>query len=161
MRWRKSPRARRLARPRRRRERISLGAAPGRARADPLLPAHTFERGRPAMPVFAHLFRLYGRGDRPPRPLGGLLDGRGARVPMPPLGWLWLRPAARPASHEGLLGSALALWTLAPLGRVSLASPARGLYGLAPSLIQPKRSDRWPSRAGPPQLRLASKAAAS
>ena len=28
-------------------------------------------------------------------------------------------------------------------------------------MIQPKRSDRWPSRAGPPQLRLASKAAAS
>jgi 6,7-dimethyl-8-ribityllumazine synthase len=30
-----------------------------------------------------------------------------------------------------------------------------------PSLIQPKRSHRWPSRAGPPQLRLASKAAVS
>src|SRR5580698_5428476 len=42
-----------------------------------------------------------------------------------------------------------------------LASIAFGLYGLAPFQIKPKRSDRWPSHAGPPQLRLASKAAVS
>ncbi len=52
------------------------------------------------------------------------------------------------------MGATLALRTLA-LRRVSLASAASRLYGLAPSLIQPKRSDRWPSRAGPPQLCLA------
>src|SRR5271156_4904583 len=159
MRWRRSPRARRLARPRRRRERVSLGAAPGRARADPLLPAYLFEPARPAVPVFADLLGLYGRGDRAPRPLGGLLDGRGAYVPLPPLGWLWLRSAARPASAYRLMGATLALWTLA-FRRVSLASAARSLYGLAPSLIQPKRFARWPSRAGPPKLRLAWKAVA-
>src|SRR5271155_2691295 len=160
MRWLKSPRARRFARPLRRRERAGLGAAPGRPRADPLLPAHVFEPGRPSVPVFADLFGLHGRGDRAPWPLGGLLDGAGARVPLPSLGRLRLRSSARSASHGRLMGSALALWALA-LGRVSLASDARGLYGLAPFLIQPKRSDRWPSRVGPPKLCLALKAAAS
>src|ERR1700729_3452006 len=108
MRWLKSPSARRFARPRRRRERAGLGAAPGRARADPLLPAHIIEPGWPSVPVFADLFGLYGRGDRAPRPLGGLLDGRGARVPMPPLGRLRLRSSARSYSHGRLMGSALA-----------------------------------------------------
>ena len=135
-------------------------AAPGRARADPLLPADTLRPYRPPVPVFADLFGIYGRGDRAPRSLGGLLDGCGARVPMPSLGRLRLRSSARPASHGRLMGSALALWTLA-LRRVSLAYDARGLYGLAPFLIQPKRSDRWPSRVGPPKLCLALKAAAS
>ena len=49
------------------------------------------------------------------------------------------------------MGAALGLRTLA-LTQVSLASDARGLYGLAPFLIEPKRSDRWPSRVGPPHL---------
>ena len=160
MRWRRSPRARRLARPRRRRERAGLGAAPRSPRADPLLPAHVFEPDRPSVPVFADLFGLYGRGDGAPWPLGRLLDGAGACVPLPPLGRLRLRSAARPASAHRLMGATLALWTLA-FRRVSLAYDARGLYGLAPFLIQPKRSDRWPSRVAPPKLRLAWKAVAS
>src|ERR1700733_16208196 len=132
MRWRKSPRARRSARPCRRRGPARVGA-PGRARADPLLPAYIFEPARPEVPLFADLLGLYGRGDRAPRPLGGLLDGRGACVPLPPLGRLRLRSAARSAAHGRLMG-ALALWTLA-FRRVSLAYDARGLYGLAPFLI--------------------------
>ena len=63
-------------RPRRRRERAGCRAAPRRPRADPLLPAHAFEPHRPAMPVFADLFGLCGRGDRAPWPVGRLLDGR-------------------------------------------------------------------------------------
>src|ERR1700722_14225644 len=160
MRWLRSARARRLTRPRRRRERAGLGAASRRPCADPLLSAYAFEPDRPAVSVLANLFGLCGRGDRAPRPLGRLLDGVGAGVPLPPLGRLRLRSHARSASPERLMGATLALWTLA-LGRVSLASAASRLYGLAPPLIQPKRSQRWPSRAGPPQLRLASKAAAS
>src|SRR3984957_17061563 len=127
MRWLKSPRARRLARPRPRRDRAGSRAAPRRPCADPLLPADTLRPYRPSVPLFADLFGLYGRGDRTPWPLGWLLDGAGARVPLPPLGRLRLRPAARPVSHEGLMGAALALRTLA-LRRVSLAYDARGLY---------------------------------
>src|SRR3984957_17373667 len=160
MRWLKLPRARRFARPRRRRERVRSRAASRRSRANPLLPAHVFGPGRPSVPVFADLLGLCGRGDRAPWPLGGLLDGRGARVPLPSLGRVWLRPAARSAAHGRLMGATLALWTLA-LRRVSLAYDARGLYGLAPFLIQPQRSDRWPSRVGPPKLRVAWKAVAS
>src|ERR1700683_1646865 len=122
MRWRRSPRAKRLARPRRRGERAGLGAAPGRARPDPLLPAYIFEPDRPSVPVFADLFGLYGRGDRAPWALGGLLDGLSARVPLPSLGRFWLRSATRQASHERLMGAALGLRTLA-LRRVSLPLP--------------------------------------
>src|SRR5271170_6774829 len=131
MHWLRSPRARRLLRPLRRRERARFRAASGRPRADPLLPAHTLEPGRQAVPVFADLFGLCGRGDRAPWPLGGLLDGLGARVPLPSVGRLRLRSAARPAPPDRLMGATLALWALA-LGRVSLASPAPRLYALAP-----------------------------
>src|SRR5271169_3681780 len=137
MRWLRSPRGTPLTRPRRRRERDRSRAASRRPCADPLLSAYAFEPNRPAVPVLADLFGLCGRGERAPRPLGGLLDGPGAGVPLPPLGRLRLRSHARSASPEGLMGATLALWTLA-LGRVSLASAARGLYGLAPSLIQPR-----------------------
>src|ERR1700733_13939332 len=154
MRWLRSARVRRLTRPRRRRERDRSRAASRRPRADPLLPAHVFKPDWPAVSVLANLFNLCGRGDRAPRPLGRLLDGVGPGVPLPPLGQFRLRSRARSASPERLMGATLALWTLA-LRRVSLASAARGLYGLAPSLIQPTRSHRWPSRAVPPQLRLA------
>src|SRR3984885_7326680 len=160
MRWLRSARARRLTRPRQRRERDRSCAASRRPCADPLLSAYAFKPDRPAVSVLANLFGLCGRGDRAPRPLGRLLDGVGAGVPLPPLGRLRLRSHARSAPPERLMGATLALWTLA-LGRVSLASAASRLYGLAPSLIQPKRSHRWPSRVVPPQLRLASKAAAS
>src|ERR1700735_5451971 len=119
--WGRSRRARRLARPRRRRERAGSGAAPRRPCADPLLPAYIFEPDRPAVPVPGDLFGLHGRGDRAPWPLGRLLDGPCAGVSLPSLGWLRLRSAARPASHKRLMGAALALWTLA-LGQVSLAS---------------------------------------
>src|ERR1700729_3494918 len=160
MRWLKSPRARRLARPRRRRERARSRAASRRSRADPLLPAHALQSDRSTVPLFADLFGLCGRGDRAPWPWARRLDGLGARVPLPPVGRLRLRPAARSACPQRLMGAALAVWALA-LRRVSLASAARGLYGFAPSLIQPKRSQRWPSRAGPLLLCRASKAVAS
>src|ERR1700722_5639051 len=120
--WSRSLRARRPARPRQRRERAGSGAAPRRPCADPLLPAHTIEPDRPAVPVFADVFGLHGRGDGALWPLGGLLDGPCAGVPLPSLGWLRLRSAARPASHEGLMGAALALRTLA-FRRVSLPLP--------------------------------------
>ncbi len=126
-----------LTRPRRRRERDRSRAASRRPCADPLLSAHTFRPHRPAVPIFADLFGVCGRGDRAPWPLGGLLDGPGARVSLPPLGRLGLRSRARSSSPERLMGATVALWTLAP-GRVSLASAAsRPLWtGAVPDTAQ-------------------------
>ena len=89
-------RARRRPRTRRPRERARLRAAPRSPGADPGLPAHALEPDRPAVPLFADLFGLCGRGGRPPWRVGRLLDGTGARVPLPPVGRRRLRPAARP-----------------------------------------------------------------
>src|SRR5580658_2641020 len=119
----RSPRARRRKRSRRRRERVCSRPAPRRPRADPLLPAHAFKPGRPGVPISADLLGLYGRGDRAARPVGGLVDGPGARVPVPPVGRLWLRSAARPARSARFLGPPLALRRLAFAWRVKGGEP--------------------------------------
>src|SRR5271166_3608579 len=114
MRSARSPRAQRLSRPRRRRERARPRAAPSRPRADPFLPAHALRPDWPAVPILAELLGLCRRGDPAARPLGGLLDRSGASLPLPPVGRLGLRSAARSAPRRRLLGAALALWGLAP-----------------------------------------------
>src|SRR5271156_3306521 len=141
----RSRRAKRSSRGLRRRERAWSRAAARRPRADPVLPAHALEPHWPAVPLSAELLGLCGCGDRAARPLGGLLDGGCARLPLPPVGRRRLRSAARSAVPRRLVGSALALWALAPVvergARASLASPALGLYGLALFSRQPRK--KW------------------
>ena len=97
-------RRRRRARPDRARKTAETAAAmsarhgsPRRAAhgLDPLLPAHAVRPDRPAVPLSADLLGLRRRGDRAPRPLGRRLDGRGAHLPLPSLGRVRLRSAAR------------------------------------------------------------------
>src|SRR5271166_1988384 len=159
------PRARRRKRSRRRRERVYPRPAPRRPRADPLLPGHALKPGRPGVPIFADLLGLYGRGDRAPWPMGGLVDGPRARVQVQPVGRLRLRSAAGPARSARVLGPPLALRSLAFAWRVRGREPClsrfRPLWTGAVPKPALERFDPWPSRAGPPHLRLASKAAVS
>src|ERR1700677_2524336 len=113
MRSARSPRAMRRKRLRRRRERTCPRAAPRRPRADPLLPAHPLKPHRPAVPVFADLLGLCGRSDPAAWPVGGLLDGLGARVPLPSARRLGLRSAAGAARPARFLGAPVALRSLA------------------------------------------------
>jgi hypothetical protein len=48
-----------------------------------------------------------------PRPMGRVVDGACADLPLPPLGRVRLRPAARGDSRPRRLGAAVALWSLA------------------------------------------------
>ena len=142
---------------RRRRERACAHAARRRAHADPLLPAHTFKLGRPAVPIFADLLVLHGPGDPAAWALGWLLDGLGAGVPLPSLGRLGLRSAARatrPAALPGRVHGAM------ESGDPRLSEKRQALPLPLPPFMDwrcstaLKRLDPWPNRAGPPHLRL-------
>ena len=106
---------------------------------------------RPRVPVFADLLGLRGRSDPAAWAVGGLVDGLGAGMPLPPVGRLGLRPAAAAASLAGFLGAAVALSSLALAPRMtaaSLACPAPDHYGLTLFQSQPLR-DLIHGRAAP------------
>src|SRR5271156_5295335 len=109
----RSPRAMRRKKLRRRRERTCPRPAPRRPRADPLLPAHALKPHRSAVPLFADLLGLCGRSDPAAWPMGWLLDGPGARVPLPSARRLGLRSAAGAAGPARFLGAPVALRSLA------------------------------------------------
>src|SRR5271165_6295623 len=80
---------------------------------DSTVPTHAVERPRPAMSLFAELLGLRRRGDPAPWTLGRRLDGRRADLPVPPVGRLGLRSAARGVARRRELGAALEVWPLA------------------------------------------------